>query len=190
MGADAIGDVQAVAAGTPPADVPPRVAVEDNQAADRPPADKYRLGAERVLTALAGVCDAPAVAARELLRQLAFAFLTGNGDAHAKNFSVVQDVDGEWRVSPAYDLPCTQLYGDNTMALAMNGRADAGLGGGDFVTLGLVLGVPERATRRALVEIADRADRWLPGLDRLPFDTGQVRKLRRVIEHRRQRLTE
>lgn len=167
------------------------LAVEDGcQAADRPPADKYRLGAERVFTALAGVCDAPAVAARELLRQLAFAFLTGNGDAHAKNFSVVQDLAGEWRVSPAYDLPCTQPYGDNTMALAMNGRADAGLGGDDFVALGIALGVPERATRRALGEIADRADRWLPGLDRLPFDAAQVRKLRRVIEHRRRRLTE
>lgn len=167
------------------------LAVEDGcQAADRPPADKYRLGAERVFTALAAACDAPAVAGRELVRQLAFAFLTGNGDAHAKNFSVVQDLAGEWRVSPAYDLPCTQPYGDNTMALAMNGRADAGLGAGDFVDLGLALGVPERATRRVLVEVADRADRWLPDLDRLPFDAGQVRKLRRVIEHRRRRLTD
>lgn len=165
------------------------LAVEDGcQAADRPPADKYRLGAERVFGALAGVCDAPAAAARELVRQLAFAFLTGNGDAHAKNFSVVQDRSGEWRVAPAYDLPCTQPYGDNTMALAVDGRADAGLGAADFIALALGLGVPERATRRVLADLADRADRWLPDLDQLPFDDGQVRKLRRVIEHRRRRL--
>ncbi len=65
------------------------LAVEDGcQAADRPPADKYLLSADRTFAALAAVCDAPALAGRELIRQLAFAYLTGNGDAHAKNFSV------------------------------------------------------------------------------------------------------
>jgi serine/threonine-protein kinase HipA len=66
------------------------------------------------------------------------------------------------------------------MALAMNGRADAVPGVGDFTALGTALGVPERATRRALADIADRADRWLAGLERLPLDAGQVRELRRV----------
>ncbi len=99
------------------------LAVEDGcQAADRPPADKYLLGADRTFGALTAVCDAPTVAARELIRQLAFAYLTGNGDAHAKNFSIVQDAAGEWRVSPAYDVPCSYLYGDTTMALSI-GRA-------------------------------------------------------------------
>ncbi|GAA1536096.1 type II toxin-antitoxin system HipA family toxin [Nocardioides humi] len=165
------------------------LAVEDGcQAADRPPADKYRLGADRVFAALTAVCDAPAVAGRDLLRQLAFAFLTGNGDAHAKNFTVLQDLSGEWRASPAYDLPCSQVYGDHTMALAVDGRTDARLGGEDFVALGTRLGVPERATRRMLDELTERADRWLGELDRLPFDAGRVRKLRRVIDHRRGQL--
>lgn len=165
------------------------LAVEDGcQAAGRPPADKYRLGADRVFGALGAVCDAPALAGRDLVRQLAFAFLTGNGDAHAKNFSVLQDGSGEWRVSPAYDLPSSQLYGDNTMALSVGGRTDAGLGADDFVALGVRLGVPERATRRLLDDLTARTDRWLPDLDRLPFDAGRIRKLRRVIDHRRHRL--
>ena len=166
------------------------LAVEDGcQVTDRPPADKYRLGAARVFAALSSVCDAPAVAGRDFVRQLAFAFLTGNGDAHAKNFSVLQDISGEWRASPVYDVPCSQLYGDNTMALTVGGRTDAGLGADEFVALGTQLEVPERAIRRVLDDLADRADRWLPDLDRLPFDQGRIRKLRRVIDHRRQRLT-
>ncbi|MGH8960008.1 MAG: type II toxin-antitoxin system HipA family toxin [Jatrophihabitantaceae bacterium] len=105
------------------------LAVEDGcQAADRPPADKYRLSAEQTFAALAAVCDAPALAGRELIGQLAFAYLTGNGDAHAKNFSVLQSLDGEWRVSPAYDLPSSQPYGDTTMALSIGGRSGASSG--------------------------------------------------------------
>jgi serine/threonine-protein kinase HipA len=166
------------------------LAVEDGcQAADRPPADKYLLSADRTFAGLTAVCDAPALAGRELIRQLAFAYLTGNGDAHAKNFSVLQDPSGEWTVSPVYDVPCSHVYGDTTMALSIGGRSGADYGADDFVRLGETLGVPQRATLRALTEIADRADRWLANLDQLPFDRGKISKLRRVIEHRRRRLT-
>ncbi len=166
------------------------LAVEDGcQAADRPPADKYLLDADRTFAALAHACGAPTVAGRELVRQLAFAYLTGNGDAHAKNFSILQDVTGEWRVSPVYDAPCSHLYGDTTMALSIGGRSGAEFSVDDFVALGQALDVPPRATMRALIDLVERADRWLPDLDQLPFDRGQVSKLRRVIQHRRSRLS-
>jgi serine/threonine-protein kinase HipA len=169
---------------------PHMLAVEDGcQAAGLPPADKYRAGAGRTFAALAALCDAPAVAARELIRQLAFAYLTGNGDAHAKNFSVVQGLDGEWRASPAYDMPCTYIYGDRTMAMSIGSRAGGEFTTADFVGLGAALGVTERAVRGALRHLAQASDSWLDDLATLPFDAGQVRKLRRVILHRRDQLT-
>jgi serine/threonine-protein kinase HipA len=166
------------------------LAVEDGcQAADRPPADKYLLGAERTTAALARLCDAPIVAGRELIRQLAFAYLTGNGDAHAKNFSVLQDPDGEWMVSPAYDVPCSYVYGDQTMALSIGGRAGGDFAFKDLAALGASLSVPERAIRRAVTELLERTDLWLPDVDELPFDAGVLAKLKRVIKHRRMRLS-
>lgn len=168
---------------------PVALAVEDGcQACDRPPADKYSLGSEHVLGVLSGVCDARTAAARTLLIQLAFAYLTGNGDAHAKNFSVVQSLDGEWRPAPAYDLPSSQPYGDHTMALSMGSRVGPDLTLADFVALGSVLGLPERAVRRAVAELVERCGVWLPDLDKLPFDFGVIRKLRRAIEYRRRLL--
>jgi serine/threonine-protein kinase HipA len=165
------------------------LAVEDGcQAADRPPADKYLLGADRTFNALAAVCEAPVLAGRELVRQLAFAYLSGNGDAHAKNFSVLQGLRGEWQVSPVYDVPCSHLYGDTTMALSIGGRSGGDFGAADFVALGARLGVPERAVRAVLSDLTTRADRWMPDLANLPFDRGQISKLRRVVEHRRRRL--
>jgi len=166
------------------------LAVEDGcQVSDRPPADKYRLGADRTFASLAAICDASVLAGRDLVRQLAFAYLTGNGDAHAKNFSVLRGLDGEWRISPLYDVPSSYPYGDVTMALSIGGRVSGDFGAIDFVELGRHLGVPERAVRRALHDVAERADLWLPKLVGLPYDKGKIRKLSRVINHRQRRLT-
>lgn len=165
-------------------------AVEDGcQVSGRPPADKYLLSTEAAFSALAQVCDARVVAVRDLLRLLAFAFLTGNGDAHAKNFSVLQELDGEWRVAPAYDVPSSQPYGDTTMALTVQGRNAEDYGADDFVALGGSLGVGAKAVRTVLTRLTERADLWLDGLDTLPFNQAKRRKLRRVIDYRRGRLT-
>lgn len=88
------------------------------------------------------MCDASALASRDLVRQLAFAYLAGNGDVHAKNFSVLQDPIGEWQVSPVYDAPCSHRYGDTTMALSVGGRTGAEFDADDLAGLGDTLGVP------------------------------------------------
>ena len=54
--------------------------------------------------------------------QFFYAWLTGNGDVHAKNISVLQSSSGKWKVSPVYDVPSTVFYRDMTMALPVAGR--------------------------------------------------------------------
>lgn len=163
------------------------LAVEDGcQVLGRYPADKYAVTAEQVCAALCAPADAPLVAARELLRQLAFAYLTGNGDAHAKNLAILQD--GEWLVSPAFDLPSSYLYGDTTVALPVAGRGGADVPRHAFVTFGASLGLPERAVGGALDELCERVDAWLPDLGRLPFPAAVLGKLRRTVEYRRRLL--
>ena len=48
----------------------------------------------------AGIGRAPGVAALELYRLLVFAYLSGNGDLHAKNLAILRDQQGEWRIPP------------------------------------------------------------------------------------------
>lgn len=168
---------------------PQALAQEDAcQVLGRYPADKYRVTSEEVVAALSEVCQARPVAALTLIRQLAFAYLSCNGDAHAKNFSVRQLPSGEWRVTPAYDLPSSHPYGDTTMALPLNGRRKEDIGRRDFVELGQAVGVPERAVSRALDALRDAVDGWIDGIAELPFDSAVNRKLRRAIEYRRGRL--
>ena len=167
-----------------------RLGQEDGcQVLGRYPADKYVVTAEEVVAGLAGVAQAPAVAARELLRQLAFAYLTGNGDAHAKNLAVRRLRTGEWRVTPAFDVPSSHPYGDTTMALSIGGRDREDITWRAFVRLGEQVGVREAAVRRALGELTARAERWLGDLDELPFDHRRVQRLRRLIDDRRAKLT-
>ena len=158
------------------------------QVLKRYPADKYRVTTEEVVGALAAICRARPVAALTLIRQVAFAYLSCNGDAHAKNFSVFARPDGEWRVTPAYDLPSSYPYGDVTMALSLNGRTQENIGRGDFLALADAVQVRPRAVETALDALVDAVDGWVGELDRLPFDTGKIRKLRRAIEVRRDRL--
>jgi serine/threonine-protein kinase HipA len=66
---------------------------------------------------------APIAARAAFVRLLAFSYLIGNGDLHAKNVSVVDSGAG-WVFSPAYDLLATLPYGDRTMALMFEGRLD------------------------------------------------------------------
>ena len=165
------------------------LAVEDGcQVLGRYPSAKYAVTTEAVLARLASVCEAPVPAAAEFLAQAAFAYLTGNGDAHAKNFSVVQDMSGRWQPAPAYDLPSSQPYGDTTMALSVDGSSDGNITRSRYLALAEHLGVRARAAGVILDRVAASADVWLDGLDALPFDQGSIRKLKRVIGHRQQLL--
>ncbi len=53
------------------------------------------------------------------IRIMIFNFLTGNGDAHLKNISLLESADGDMILSPSYDLMNTKLH-LNDPKIAMN----------------------------------------------------------------------
>lgn len=163
--------------------------VEDGcQVLGKYPASKYSVTTEELLLGLAGVCEAPRPAAADLFRQVVFAYLSGNGDGHAKNFSVVRDLTGRWAPAPAYDVPSTQPYGDGTLALSVAGRRD-GVTGARFVELAEQVGVRERAARTILLQVADSADDWLDRIGEVPLDPGKLKKIKKFILNRQRLLT-
>ena len=165
------------------------LAVEDGcQVLGLHPEGKYRVAAETVLVRLCELCEAPLPAAATFLAQVVFAYVSGNGDAHAKNFSILQDGTGRWGPAPAYDVPSSQPYGDNTMALAVGGKRDGNIPRSQWVALGVHLGLPERAAQRTIDRIATAVDLWVDDLDQLPFDTGRLTKLSKVVRSRQQKL--
>ncbi len=164
-----------------------RLAVEDaGQVLGRHPADKYAVTTEEVAAALSRACPATIVAARQIFRQICFAWLTGNGDLHAKNMSILATVSGEWRISPAYDIPSTLPYLDRTMALPIGGRRD-GLSRRTLVEFATSTGLPAVTADRVLDEVLAATEQvtadWSNGL--LPFAPQLVRDVVRIIRARR-----
>lgn len=161
------------------------LAVEDAcQILGRWPGDKYAVTMEEVAESVMAVTKAPIVTAREIIRQVAYAWLTGNGDLHAKNLSVLDEPGIGYRMSPAYDLPSTLFYGDDTMALTIGGRET--LTRARLVAFGAQLGLPASAIERAiaplLLKTIDLPDRMTSG--GLPFDNRSVAKARRQMASR------
>jgi serine/threonine-protein kinase HipA len=159
-------------------------AVEDGcQVAGRYPGDKYALDTEVLLSAMAVHCAARPVALRDLFRQLVFAIVTGNGDLHAKNLSIV-DLDGEWRVAPAYDLPSSAPYGDRSLGLALGGSRDGQVSRRRLLAGARTIGMPERAALLTLDDLLDRLEPVQEQLEQLPFDDRRIADLRRLMRAR------
>jgi len=63
------------------------------------------------------VAAAPVVLV-DFFRLMVFNYLIANGDAHLKNFALMETADGDVILSPAYDLLCTALHlNDSHLAL-------------------------------------------------------------------------
>lgn len=164
-----------------------RVAMEDAaQVLGIHPAQKYNVTTEEVILALTGLTSARPVAARNLYLQFLFAWLTGNGDLHAKNVAVLQAPTGSWQISPIFDIPCTAVYRDMTMALSIDGRVKK-IRRRHWDALAHTIGLPPRAADAAIhtaLAAANRID-----LTELPFEGSPLNGAQRELGFRRSLLT-
>lgn len=173
-----------------PDGIPRLLAVEDAcQALDRWPADKYAMTMEAATEALAALTSAPAVAMRDTFRQLTFALLTGNGDLHAKNMAVLSDVSGEFRMSPAYDLPSTAFYGDTTLALPVQGKR-TGVSRRILLDFAEDVGLRRLAAERVLDDLLRGTSSLAATLEGgvLPFGRTETTKAVKQLRYRRRLL--
>ncbi|MCU6480734.1 type II toxin-antitoxin system HipA family toxin [Arthrobacter sp. A2-55] len=185
------------------------LAVEDGaQLLGLPPSRKYGVPTEAVAAAIVAPCPARLLAARNVFLQFLFGWLTGNGNLHAKNISVVQHAGGEWFVAPAYDLQCTLAAeieqglaagvpggivteltdGDPSrdpgMALPLGGSAGSrtALARNDWLRFGRTLHLPERLSAKC-IDKALAASALTPA--ELPFGREVSAAVVRVLDTRR-----
>lgn len=153
------------------------------QIASRYSADKYALTTEQAFELSAALSTSPRATMRTLLRQLVFALITGNGDFHAKNISMLQR-DGDWDVSPAYDLPSSRPYGDTTLAMSIGDNRQGQISRRALVAFAVDRGLPEPAALLSIDDLVRRATPWLDRLDELPFDPKRIHDLRSFMRGR------
>ena len=124
---------------------------------------KYAGSYEEIADAIWENSARPLIDIEQFFRRVVFCALTGNADAHLKNFSLLE-TPGGLRLSPAYDLLNTLVYGGTyktEFALSLCGghvqtdRIDRRL----VLAFGHAIGLPERAVTLGLKEIGDRVRR-------------------------------
>lgn len=100
--------------------------------------DKYGADLNQVGEVIRRHCTNPDEDARRLYRQVVFSWVAGNNDMHLKNLMLIkvanQALDGfdTVRLSPAYDLLCTQVYP------GVDERAALNIGNEGMYNLGLL----------------------------------------------------
>ncbi len=78
------------------------------------PGFKYNYTYEEMAELLIQYVPAHIVEMEKLFKLILFNFLFSNGDAHLKNFSVMETPNGDHILSPAYDLINTRIHVDDT----------------------------------------------------------------------------
>ncbi len=103
-----------------------------------------------------------------LFRRVMACILTGNTDAHLKNFAMEHTESG-LRLAPCYDLVATACYPQyQTLALGIEGAENmriGSIGPKNIVRLGNLFGLPDRAIMLAVSDFASRLERAHSAVD-------------------------
>lgn len=103
-----------------------KIPMEDMcQLTERLTEQKYNGSHEQIGKAIVKYSAIPGLDLVNFFEQVLFSFLTGNADMHLKNFSLIENPDLGFVLSPAYDMVASSLVveGDNEeLALSLNGK--------------------------------------------------------------------
>ena len=95
------------------------------QLTERLTEDKYKGSYEQIGKAILKYSANPVLDLIIFFEQVLFSFLTGNADMHLKNFSLIEQPDNGFVLSPAYDMVATALVvqeDHEELALNFNGK--------------------------------------------------------------------
>ena len=129
---------------------------------------KYDASYEELAALVRRYCPSHLVENPKIFFTIIFNYVFSNGDAHLKNFSLFESAQGDYILTPAYDLLNTRLHFPNEpTATGLDFFADGHFtsryeelgfySGEDFVELGECFGVPENTVRKMLARFGRAA---------------------------------
>jgi serine/threonine-protein kinase HipA len=98
----------------------------------------------------------------KLFKLLIFNYLFSNGDAHLKNFSMIETPLGDFKLSPAYDLLNSRIHIEDKDFALNEGLLPPRMGQGNvskqFRLLADYAGIPEKQTNAILALMVSKSD--------------------------------
>lgn len=161
------------------------------QATEHMTEHKYLGSMEMVAKTLRRYSSAPGFDLSILLDMTLFIFLTGNGDMHLKNFSLIYDGD-EQRLAPAYDMLSTRLVipekdDPEELALTLCGKK-SNFKARDFMKFAETLGLSDKQYYTAIKRLSGRLPKILDVLNSSFLSEVQIAAYKRLISERLERL--
>jgi serine/threonine-protein kinase HipA len=147
------------------------------------PSQKYRMSWNDLVHAVQELTGGSSVQTMGMVKLYVFSYLIGNGDLHAKNLSLYDPPGHPRSLTPAYDLVCTRIYGDDSMALKWDGR-DRGLKRSQVLAFGVRFGLPPIAIEMMLDKLLGLLAKNLEILFSIPMDAKMSRLLRAMVTDR------
>lgn len=122
---------------------------------------KYDLSYEEIAALIKAYIPTHRIEIEKFFRLVLFNYVFSNGDAHLKNFSAIQSAQGDYVLTPAYDLLCTRIHSpsesDMALSLFKEGFTKAYEAFGfytfqDFYQFGQLIGIKESRAERIIQE--------------------------------------
>ena len=98
----------------------------------------------------------------KLFKLLVFNYLFSNGDAHLRNFSIIETPQGDFKLSPAYDLLNSHIHIEDKDFALDEGLIPARMGQGNvakqFRLLADYAGIPEKQTNAIMALMVSKTE--------------------------------
>lgn len=119
---------------------------------------KYKYSYEELANLIKKYIPAYIVEIEKYFVQVVFNYLFSNGDAHLKNFSILESTYGDYFLSPAYDLINTHMHVNDSDFALENGlfkddfqsNINYNMTKEDFLEFGIRIGIKERRINKSL----------------------------------------
>jgi len=160
------------------------------QLTERLTEDKYNGSYEQIAKVIWNHSSQPVLDIINFYEQVLFSFLTGNADMHLKNFSLLNTIQGEYKLTPAYDLVSTALVmpeDKEDLALHLNGRKRK-LNRIDFITAFNGSGLAEKQKLNIFNKMFDKKNQWFSFIDTSFLNPELKTEYKATIEERFKRL--
>ncbi|MBC7902587.1 MAG: HipA domain-containing protein [Gemmatimonadaceae bacterium] len=160
---------------------------------------KYNASFHDIAKLISKYVPAATVEMIRFFRLVAFNYLFANGDAHLKNFSLMESDQGDYLLAPAYDLLCTSLH-INDPDLALNGGLYEGdIDAAAFSTHGCYtrqsfdifakkIGVPQSLAEKTLSDFVAWTKPAVEMIERSFLSAASKTKYIEILSQRRRRL--
>ena len=129
---------------------------------------KYETSYEEIGKIIFDYCAAPKIEIEKLFKLILFNYIFGNGDAHLKNFSLIETINSDFVLSPAYDLLNTNIHFPNESRMALDlfkdyetehYKSNGFYGFEDFMKLGEFYGIKSNRTKKMILEFSDKKEK-------------------------------